>query len=82
MDLLRKTLPGLLIASLSLSACVIDEATLREFESQMATEESIAATQDAASNAVDGPVATRTPRPTRVPAAQTSGEAGSRSPGR
>lgn len=76
MDLMRKTLPVMLIASLSLSACVIDEATLREFESQMATEESIAATQDAASNAVDGPVATRTPRPTRVPAAQPAGDAG------
>ena len=76
MDLMRKTLPVLLIASLALSACVIDEATLREFEDQLATEQSIAATQDAAGSGVDGPAATRTPRPTRVPAAQPSGDTG------
>ena len=73
---MRKTLPVLLIASLALSACVIDEATLREFEDQLATEQSIAATQDAAGSGVDGPAATRTPRPTRVPAAQPSGDTG------
>ena len=76
MDLMRKTLPVLLIASLALSACVIDEATLREFEDQLATEQSIAATQDAAGSGVDGPAATRTPRPTRVPAAQPAGDTG------
>lgn len=67
---MRKLIPFLLILSLTLTAC-IDEATLLEFERELATEAAIAATQQAA---LEGPApATRTPRPTRVPAAAPAG---------
>ena len=68
---MRKLLPFLLSTSLILTAC--DEATLREFESQLATEQAIAEAQQAANDVVP---ATRTPRPTRVPAAQPEGVSG------
>ena len=63
---MRKILSALIVLSLGLTAC-IDEATLAEFESQLATEQAIAATQQAVP---DEAQPTRTPRPTRVPAAQ------------
>jgi hypothetical protein len=70
----RRSVPLLstcIALALTASAC-IDEATLREYEAQLATEQALAVTQQAL---FDQPRPTSTPRPTRVPVAgQNTGD--------